>query len=457
MIISFLTNMILARMLTSYEFGQLGIVMFFISVANIFVDGGLGGALVRKQDSSENDYATVFTLNLIVSISLYILIFLFAGYISNFYEDHTLSNLFKIGFLVIIFNAFSLTQNTRLVASMDFKSISICKIISIIISSISAFLLASHGYGVWALIFMQVIYAFTNSILLNFVNGLYFRLYLSKKSVKELYGYGLNLSLSSLLNTAFDNVYQLIIGKYFSISLTGLYYQGKKLQEVPVNALNVSLQGPIFSFLAKKQSDKTAFVQIYSKINRLVILSVGLLSVIIYVYSKQIINLVYGKDWIDAAQFMRLLSLASFFFLLEMCNRVIFKVFDKTRLVLYLDIIKKVIQLSGIFLGIIFRNLEYLLVAFIVTSFIGYLINLYISRRVLEISGFNDFIYLFKTMGVIAVTIFVSNLFIDRFSFGNSLDLIFIMITILSYVILCLFIKLIDFQLVVGVFGKLKG
>lgn len=446
--------MILARMLSSYEFGQLGIVMFFISIANIFVDGGLGGALVRKQDSSDNDYATVFTLNFIISITLYIIIFLFSSYISKFYGDHNLADLFKIAFLVIIFNAFSLTQNTRLVANMDFRAISICKIIAIIFSSVSAFLLAYHGYGVWALIYMQVIYALVNSVLLSIVNGLYFRLYLSKKSVRELYGYGLNLSFSSLLTTAFDNIYQLVIGKYFSISLTGLYYQGKKLQEVPVNVLNICLQGPIFSFLAKKQSNKEEFIQIYAKINRLVMLTVGLLTVIIFVYSKQIISLVYGKDWMESAQFMRLLSLASFFFLLEMCNRVIFKVFNKTRLVLYLEIIKKIIQTLGIFIGIYFKNIEYLLIAFVVSSFIGYLINLSLSRKVLGISGIQDFLYFFKTMAIIALTILFSSLIINRFSYGNSIDLIFMPVSAIFYVLLCMFLKMINARNLLNKLGK---
>lgn len=444
--ISFITNIVLARMLSSYEFGQLGIVMFFISIANIFVDGGLGGALVRKQDSTDNDYATVFTMNFLISIILYSLIYISSDKIAHFYGDSHLSTLFKVAFLVIIFNSFSLTQNTRLVAAMNFKLISICKIIAVLISSIVAFIIAYKGYGVWALIFMQIIYAFVNSLLLNFFNGIYFKFFLSKSSIKELYAYGLNLSFASLLTTAFDNIYQMIIGKYFSISLTGLYYQGKKLQEVPVNVLNISLQGPIFSFLSKKQSNIKEFIEIYDKINRLAMLVVGLLTVIVFSFSEHIIMLVYGYNWLGAAQFMSLLSLASFFFLMEMCNRVIFKVFDKTKFVLYLEIVKKAIQTIGILVGIYYKSIEYLLIAFVISSCIGYLINLFFSRKVLMVSGKNDFILLFKTLILIAITSFLTHIVLTNFSFGSSIDLFYISITTLIYLLLSFALNILNFK-----------
>ncbi|WP_158656023.1 lipopolysaccharide biosynthesis protein [Sphingobacterium sp. HMA12] len=439
MIISFVTNMILARMLSSYEFGQLGIIMFFITIANVFVDGGLGGALVRKQDSTSKDYATVFSLNLIISIILYVIIFLFSESIASAYNDIKISDLLKVSFLVILFNAVSLTQTTKLVVKMDFKTISICKIIAILISSLSAYILAYNGFGVWSLIMMQVIYAFINSLLLNLVNGFYFKIQLSRESIKELYGYGINLSLSSLLTTAFDNIYQLVIGRFFSINLTGLYYQGKKLQEVPINVLNISIQGPIFSFLSKKQDNIKEFLDFYSKISKVFMLVTGLLTLVIFIYADSIILIVYGKKWIEAAEFMKLLSLASFFFLLEMCNRVVFKVFNRTREILYLEIFKKFLQIGGILLGVYYAKIEFLLIAFVITSMVGYFVNLYFSMRIINKSAIPEGIYLLKVITVATIVGLISYSMLSYFNKDLFQNLVLILGTTIVYLGLCYF------------------
>lgn len=419
--------------------------MFFLSIANTLVDGGLGGALVRKQNSSDDDYATVFTLNLVVSVILYLIVFLLSDLIAKYYNDERLADLIRVSFVVIIFNAFSLTQNSRLAASMNFRRISICRVTATILSSTVALVMASVGFGVWSLVFMQLFYALINSVLLNTFNGFYFRLRLSMKSIKELYAFGINLSLSSLLTTAFDNIYQLILGKYFSINLTGLYYQGKKLQEVPINVINSSvLQGPVFSYLARKQQDLESLSLYYLKINRVLSLVAGFLTVFVFLFSDSIVNLVYGSKWEGSGYFMKLLSLSSFFFLMEMCNRVLFKVFDKTGLVLYLDLIKKCIQSVGIVIGIYYQSIDVLLIGFVVTSFIGYLINLRVSQRLLGEKS-RDYFYFIKVLFVIVFTILGMYYMREIMFDGNGLSLRQIPIFILLYFFSC------------GVAGLFKG
>ena len=250
LIIVLITNIWLARILSPEEFGQVGIIMFFIVIANTFSESGLGGALLRKKEATLKDYSTVFVTNLILSIICFILIILFAENIANYYGDPLLKNLLIFSALILIINAFQITQNAKLMSDMMFKEYSIYVFISVFFASITGIYCAYQGLGVWALIIIQLLTASINTILLWIFEGAFLRIHFSKSSFKELYAFGINTTLASLLNKGFDNIYQLVLAKYFSLAQTGYFYQAKKLQDVPTGLITMLSQGVIFSSLA---------------------------------------------------------------------------------------------------------------------------------------------------------------------------------------------------------------
>jgi teichuronic acid exporter len=395
-LIILITNIWMARLLSPNDFGRVGVIMFFVSLANVFSESGLGGALVRKKNATIKDYSTVFVSNLVLSLFCFLLIFVIADYIAYYYNDILLKKLLIVSSLVLIINSFQLTQNAKLVSAMKFKEKAIYGFISVFVSSVLGIYLAYKGFGIWALILIQLFAALINTILLWLFEGFFLKFYFSISSFKDLYSFGINTTIASLINTGFDNIYQLILAKYFSLSETGYFYQAKKIQEVPGGILNMITQSVVFSSLAKLQDDVIAFNLFYNKISLYFLVLLGFISSMTYIYAEPLILILYGKEWIGSVFYMQLLTVASFFYIQELLNRVIFKVFNQTRQILYLEYVKKIVQTISIIIGMYFLDLKIIIIGFVITNIIGYFINYYYSRKIIGSLNYYDLITLLK-------------------------------------------------------------
>lgn len=399
------TNIILARLLGPEEFGIIGIILFFTTLANVFVKGGLGGALIRLPKASDSDLKTVFTFNLSVSIVCYLLLFIWSPAISSFYNEPRIKNVLLVSGLILFINAFQLVNNTLLIREMRFKQKSIYQLTAVIVSSFLAIASAFLGMGIWALVILQLGTQFFMTLQLAIFESFYAKIGWSQRSFLRLYKFGINTTITNLLNTAFNNIYQLLLGKYFSISQVGFFYQAKKLEQIPNNVLNSFTQSVLYSGLSKLQNDIPKFIQTYNRIIRTLSVIVGLMTVFTYLYGKEIILILYGYDWLNAAFYLQLLIIASFFFMQENFNRVIFKVFDQTKQILLLEIVKKIIHSISIVLGIIFRDLTVLLGGLIVTNIISFSINYYYSRKIIK--DYSEILNLLKVIIAGVISIFV--------------------------------------------------
>ena len=181
----------------------------------------------------------------------------------------------------------------------------------------------------------------------------------------------------------------------------GLYYQAKKLQDVPGGIINMVSQSVVFSGLAKLQNDKEAFIKAYNKITLVFLVTLGFISCFIYIYAEQIILILYGNKWLGAIFYMQLLTIASFFYYQEKINRIIFKVFNKTHQILYLEFLKKGIQCITIL------DINILIIGFVVTSIIGYYINYHYSRKILEVNNKYEIITFLKILLVSVICVFI--------------------------------------------------
>ena len=444
--ISLITNIWLARLLTPNEFGQVSIIMFFITLANILTESGLGGALIRKKDASLVDYSTVFVINLAISCLCFIVCLCIAGPLSIYYGDSELKNLLIVSAFILIIRAFQLTQTTRLTSLMKFKEQNIYRIISLLVSSVIGIILAYRGFGVWSLVIIQLLTGLINTIILWFSEGFFLKFQFSKISFKELYGFGINTTLASFLNISFENIYQLILAKYFSITQTGLYYQAKKLQEVPGGVLNMLTQGVIFSGLSEYQNDKVEFLNKYHKVTLYMLVFMGFISGFIFIYSKPIILILYGDKWTGAVLYMQILTVASFFQIQEYVNRVIFKVFDRTKEILFLEIFKKFIQFVGIIIGIYFRDVFILLIGFVITNIIGYFLNFYYSRQILGKLDFHEILLILKILAISIISVLTVVSLNNCLHFENIFVLFSIPIFLIFYILGIVLLKIMDIK-----------
>lgn len=406
--VGLVTNIILVRLLSPREFGQVSIVMFFIVISTILIESGLSGALVRKQNTTEVDYSTVFIFNLCVSILLMFVLLVSAEYIANFYNDSELISLLKLSSLVLIVNALRMTQSVKLVKSLKFKIKSYYEIIAIMIGSVIAIYAATQGAGALSLVILQLSTAITLTGLLWFYVGPMKSYKFSFQSFKQVYKFGINTTLASILDKAFDNSYQLILAKYFAISQSGYFYQAKKLQEVPIGIIQGSVLNVVYATLSKLQDDKVKFSETYSNVVRILTTLIGFICIIIFFYSELIVQIFYGKEWLTSAFYLKILILASFFYLQEIFNRILFKVFNRTDLILKLEIIKKILLAITIVYGVITLNISNLLYGFFIVSVISFIINYHYTRKIYNFSYWAELVIILKVVSIAALTILVS-------------------------------------------------
>ena len=432
------TNIILTKYISPEEFGQISIIMFFVIISSVLVEGGFGGALVRKKIIGHYDYSTVFIFSFLFSIILCLLLFSFSNVIANYYDNPELSKYIKISSIILIVNSLQTVSSAKLIREMKFKERGISRLLSIFIASIACVLLAYKGYGVWSFIVMQLSYSVLFALLLFAYTGINGSVCFSKSSFKKLYSFGVNTSIASLLNSVFDNIYQVIIGKYFGMNQTGLFYQSKRLQDVPNNLINMLLQGVFFSTLSKLQDNIPKMHYLYLKVTKHVSVFMGVIIVFVFIFAEKLLNTLYGAEWVEGAYFLQMLSVISFFYIQELVVRALLKTLNKTKQILYFDLVKKGIQILFILVALKLNNINYLIWGYLFTSVISYFNYLILSNKLI---GNNNRLSELTTIFIVALVIGFLLFFIKTNYLSNSILLFitFLMLIIVYFYCLSVF------------------
>ena len=400
-----ISNIFLARLMGPKEFGQLGIIMFFIAVFNVFTDGGLSGALVRRLDKKEEDYSTVFTFNFVVSTILFFIMVMISGLIAQFYNTPSIQKPIIAAAAILIISSFQTIQNVKMLQKLEFKKRSIITLLSTFLGVIIGIGLAFFlNLGVWALIAIPISTVLFQTILYIYLEGFYFNLGFNKNSFKELFGFGVNTTLVSVLNLTFDNIYQLVIGRVFNMYQVGFYYQAKKLQDVPNNVVNNLSQGVFFSSLSRIQNQKDELIRTYNLISKSFLFLMGFAVLIMQLFGKDMILLMFGSKWLGAVYYIKLLIVGSLFYTQELINKMIFKVYNKTNNLLRLEFVKKIFQIITLVIGVYLKRIDLLLYGYIATNAFSYFINYYFTSKIIEI-GKRELILLIKVIILLFVLI----------------------------------------------------
>ena len=312
--VGLISNIALVRLLSPKEFGQMGVLMFFIAIAAVLIESGLAGALVRKQDVTERDYGTVFIFNMVISIALMCLLMSASGAIAEFYKEPGLEKIIMCSSVVLVINAFRITQTTKLIKQLRFRAKAAYELIAITLASVLSVVLATYGAGVWALVAFQVSLSLVLTCLLWVSVGGVGSYSFSTESFKKLYKFGINTTIASLLNSAFDNIYQLVLAKYFSMQQAGFFYQAKKLQEMPTGILQGAMLGVVYSTLSRLQESPDEFNNLYQQAVKYFTVMVALICSVVFFYSELIVEILYGREWLASALYLKDFSGGNYMF-----------------------------------------------------------------------------------------------------------------------------------------------
>lgn len=387
--INFFFGIILARILDPKEFGLIGMIAIFIAISQSFIDSGFSNALIRRKKCSQLDYSTVFYYNLLVSIIFCLILLFGANGISALFREPLLKSLIQVLSLGLIINSLGIIHRTILTISINFKLQTRISIISSLISGTTALLCAYKGFGVWSLAVMSLSNQTANSLLLWFWNNWRPSLNFSKKSFNEMFGFGSKLLISGLIDTVFNNIYYLIIGKFFSARKLGFYTRAEQFSTIPSTGITKIVSRVSFPIFAQMQDDPVSLKNGYKRIIRSTMFITFILMMGMAAVAEPMVVFLIGEKWRPAVAYLQLMCFVEMLYPLHALNLNILTVYGRSDLFLQLEIIKKVIAIPTIIIGILY-GITPMLISMIIASILSFLLNSLWSGKLINYNTYEQ-------------------------------------------------------------------
>lgn len=380
LIITFITNMVLARLLMPEDFGVIGMLMVFLSIADTFVNGGFASALIQKKEPTHKDYSTVFYWNLVVSILFYIILYVFAPKIAEFYKMPLLESVLRIQGFILFFSAFNIVQTNQLIKTLNFKKLSKINISSTIIGAVVGVLMAYYGYGVWSLVVKMLVAAGIQSLMLWFGSKWRPGLIFSKQSFKSLFSYGSLLLISNLSETIIFNLQSLIIGRVYSAKDLGFYTQAKTLNTIPERTIPQVVDQVMFPVYSSMQ-DNTEKVASTLKLSMKSLAYITFpIMVLLSLIAEPLITLIYSDRWIESVPYFQAFNFGAMLYALNSNNVNIIKSLGRSDYILQVTILKRIISLVFILVGMRYGVLG-VAFAYSLSMYVWFPLNVYYSNK----------------------------------------------------------------------------
>lgn len=373
MTLEFGVGIVLARLLSPYEFGLIGMINVFIAISDIFINSGMLQALVQKKICEDSDYSTAFFYNFGLGLIFYFTLFFSASPICTFYNEPQLLWVIRILGLVVLVASLSLVQKASLTRRLDFKILSKISIISSLSSGIISVLMAVYGYGVWSLAIKTLSSNIITTGLLWYYNKWIPKLIFSSKSFSHLFNFGSKLLVSGIIGVVYGNLYNVILGKYYTTGDVGYYTRADLFKNLPSKNIEGIITSVSFPVLSQIHQDKSQLSNVFRSIIRnlsfVVFLSMSCLGAV----SEALILFLLGDKWAPVIPMLQILSIAGMFQPLISVHLNTLNSLGRPEMYLKFQILFLIITIPTLFLGI-FYSINIMIVGLVVVSFINLII-----------------------------------------------------------------------------------
>ncbi len=455
--IQFVVSILLARLLLPSDYGVVTMILVFTAIANVFVQSGFSTSLIQKKDADELDFSSVFYISLAIATICYIILFFSAPFIADFYNMPEMTTILRVLSLTLFFGAVNSVQNARISRNMNFKKLFFSSLGAIIVSGVTGIALAYLGYGPWALVWQQLSNSIAITIILWFTSGWRPKLMLSIERVKSLFSYGWKILCSSLLDTIYRNLYNLVIGRFYSSDTLGNYNKGEqfpKLIAVNVDGAISSVMLPAYS---KEQENKD---KVKKMVRRSIVTSslfllpmmLGLAAV-----AETAVRVLLTNNWLGCVPYMQLLCIVYALYPIHTANLQSIKALGKSDYFLKLEVIKKILGIVVLIITVPF-GVYVMTLGQVVVAIISTFINSFPNRKLLNYSYKEQIKDIVPPLGLSLIMFAI--VYLMNFLNINIYLLLVIQIIVgaVIYFGLAYFFKLESFQYVIKLFlAKMKG
>ena len=400
--VSFVVSIVLARLLSPDDYGLIGIIAIFTNICNAIISGGFSSALIRKKEANDQDYNTVFLVNIGMSVLLYSVIFLCSPLIARFFSREELVALTRVSSLTMIIGALAMVQQTKLTKRIDFKTQTKITLIASLTSGVTGIVMAFLGFGVWSLVAQGIVLQILRTALLLFYNKWMPRVEFSRDSFRELFGFGWKLMVVRILDSVWKELYQVVVGRFYNPATLGQYTRAKQFSQLFSSNLTGVIDRVTYPVLSEIQDDKARLASGYRRIIKttMFIAAVGMLS--LGAVSEPLLYCLIGPRWCEAATYLPLICISGSLYPLHAINLNMLAVQGRSDLNLILEIVKKIIALAPLFIGAIVGIMP-MLYANLVTSVISFFLNSHWSGKFIGYSSWMQIRDIAPSYGVATV------------------------------------------------------
>ena len=398
-LVTFLVSIVLARLLDPVAYGTIALITVFTTILEVFIESGLGNALIQKKDADDLDFSTVFFANFAICAVLYLLLFCAAPFIASFYQRSEMTAMIRVLGLTLVISGVRNVQNAYISKNMLFKRFFFATLSGTVSSAVFGILIAFNGGGVWALIAQSLINNAIGTLVMWFSVNWRPRWQFSFARLKRLYSFGWKLLCSSLIDSVYNNVRSLIIGKKYSSEDLGLYNKGNSWPNLFITVVNSSINSILFPAMSQVQDD-------VSRVKRMVRRSIKTCTYIIAplmlglcAVAEPLVRLILTEKWVECVPYLRIFAITYIFYPMNTANLSVIKSLGRSDLFMRLEIIKKTFGMV-ILLCTMWFGVKVMAYGLLLATVVNQIANAWFSKRLIGYSYFDQIKDIFPSIGL---------------------------------------------------------
>ena len=417
MVIQFISGIILARLLTPHDYGCIGMLSIFMVLAESFIDGGFGSALIQKKRPTQTDYSTIFFWNVWMAILMYAILYICAPSIARFYDNPMLCNVLRVQGLILFIYALNIIQRNQLRKKLKFKLLSIVTISTAIISLTITIIMAHWGFGVWALV--------ANNLISGIIPSLVFWFYIkwrptwtfSWQSFRELFSFGFYMFLTHLVNNFGQKIQGLLIGKFYNSATMGYYSKAEGTEKLASHSISGIMTSVTYPLYAEVQDDKVVLSNMIKRLTMTLAYITFPLMFILLLCAKPIFVLLYSDRWLQSIPYFQVLCIAGLSGCLQSVNLQAISAIGKSKTMFSWTLLKRFVGIGAVVVGLMFWGMTGLLIGVVINYWFSYAVNIgLVSKHV----GYKWIRQILDLLPVAIVSTFAA---IISYVVGSMLDL----------------------------------
>lgn len=455
-LVTFIVSIVLARILTPSDYGTIALVTVFTTILQVFIDSGLSTALIQKKDADDLDFSSVFYFNFVICIILYLIMFVSAPFIADFYKDSSLVSIVRVISLTLIISGVKGVQQSYVSRHMLFKRFFFSTLGGTIFSAVLGIIMAYAGFGVWAIVFQQL----SNNAIDTLILWITVKWRPIKKfswsRLKNLLSFGWKMLASSLLDTVYNNLRNMIIGKLYTSADLAFYNQGDKFPKLIVTNINTSIDSVLLPTMSNEQDNHVRVKDMTRRAIKISTYIMAPLMIGLAFCAKPIVQIVLTDKWLPCVPYLQIFCISYLFWPIHTANLNAIKAMGRSDLFLKLEVIKKII---GMILLLITMNISVMAMAYslLISGLLSQVINSWPNRYLLKYSYIDQI----KDILPNIVMALIMGVFVYFNNYLNLSVLVSLMIQIILggiiYLVLSIFTKNDSFTYLINILKNRKG